>query len=109
MIYLSSAVTALIGTIIGALVTASISIIAAWWRKHKAENDLLLILARAFLKPQYDKEIARGYTTADDIEVFEPMYQFYNKRGGNGVIDRLHKQIVNLPTKGDPDEVPFER
>lgn len=95
IIYVSTILQYLLTAALGAL----IGFLGNVWRMHRAEDQLLLCMARADLKAKYDEETARGFTTADDIEVYEPMYRFYHKRGGNGVIERLHKQVSELPIK----------
>ena len=95
MIYVSTALQYLLTAALGALIGFLINV----WRMHKAEDQLLLCIARANLKSKYDEEISRGYTTMDDTEVYEPMYEFYSKRGGNGVIKRLHAKVKELPIK----------
>ena len=97
MLYVSGAIAALISAIIGALVGGIIGYLGKRMKMEQAEDDLLLCMSRAALFAHYQEVIERGHSVPQEIEVYEPMYQAYNARGGDGVIDRLHEQVKSLP------------
>lgn len=97
MVYLSGAIAALISAIIGAVVGGLVGYLGKRRKMERAEDELLLCMSRAQLYSHYVEVISRGHTTAQEIEVYEPMFDAYNRRGGNGVIDRLHGQVKHLP------------
>ena len=99
-VYVSGAIAALISAIIGAVVGGLVGYLGKRRKMERAEDELLLCMSRAQLYSHYVKVIARGHTTAQEIEVYEPMYDAYNRRGGNGVIERLHGQVKHLPIEG---------
>lgn len=98
-VYISGAIMALVTGVVGAVLGAVVGYIKLQRKQARAEDDLLLCLSRAELKRQYDAEIARGFVNTSDVEVYEPMYDAYTRRGGNSVIERLHSQVKNLPIK----------
>lgn len=99
MVYISGAIAALISAVIGAVVGGVIGYFGKRRALEQAEDDLLLCMSRAQLYSHYCDVIARKYTTAQEVDVYEPMYSAYNRRGGDGVIDRLHEQVKVLPIK----------
>lgn len=98
-VYVSGAVAALISAIIGAVVGGLVGYLGKHRKMEQAEDDLLLCMSRATLFSHYQDVIARGHSVPQEIEVYEPMFQAYNARGGDGVIDRLHSQVEELPIK----------
>lgn len=100
-VYVSGAIAALISAIIGALVGGIIGYLGKRRKMEQAEDDLLLCMSRAALLSHYQEVIERGHSVPQEIEVYEPMWQAYNARGGDGVIDRLHEQVTELPIKPD--------
>lgn len=101
MVYISGAIAALISAIIGALVGGIIGYLGKRRKMEQAEDDLLLCMSRAALFAHYQEVIERGHSVPQEIEVYEPMWQAYNARGGDGVIDRLHEQVKALPINPD--------
>lgn len=99
MLYVSGALAALISAVIGAVVGAVIGYLSKRRLQEQAEDDLLLCMSRATLFSHYQDVLARGHSVPQEIEVYEPMYRAYNARGGDGVIDRLHSQVEELPIK----------
>lgn len=99
MLYVSGAIAALISAVVGAVVGAVIGYLSKRRLQERAEDDLLLCMSRAQLFSHYQDVIARGYSVPQEIEVYEPMWAAYHARGGNGVIDRLHDQVKQLPIK----------
>lgn len=68
------------------------------FKTKKAENDLLLCIARAQLYTRYRDVLRRGFTTTEEVEVYEPMYKAYHNSHGNGVITRMHDRVSdNIP------------
>ena len=54
---------------------------------------------RADLFDHYTKTIEAGFTTPHEIEVWEPIFQDYKRGKGDGVIDRLHDEVTELPIR----------
>lgn len=98
-VYVSGAIAALISAVIGAVVGGLVGYLGKRRKMERAEDELLLCMSRAQLYSHYVDVIARKYTTAQEVDVYEPMYSAYNRRGGDGVIDRLHEQVKVLPIK----------
>ena len=65
------------------------------FKAKKAENDLLLCIARAQLYTRYRDVLRRGFTTTEEDEVYEPMYKAYHNSHGNGVITRMHNRVAD--------------
>lgn len=100
-VYVSGAIAALISAIIGAVVGGLVGYLGKRRKMERAEDDLLLCMSRAALFSHYQEVIERGHSVPQEIEVYEPMWQAYNARGGDGVIDRLHEQVKALPINPD--------
>ncbi len=98
-VYVSGAIAALISAIIGAFVGGLVGYLGKKRKLEQAEDDLLLCMSRASLFAHYQDVISRGFSVPQEIEVYEPMWQAYHARGGDGVIDRLHDQVKALPIK----------
>lgn len=56
-------------------------------------------LLRAQLIADYDKYSDMGYAPIHARENFENCYQKYHKLGKNGVMDDIHKKLLQLPTE----------
>lgn len=100
-VYISGAIMALVTGVVGAVLGAVVGYICKHMKMERAEDDLLLCMSRATLFSHYQDVIARGHSVPQEIEVYEPMFQAYNARGGDGVIDRLHEQVKTLPINPD--------
>lgn len=98
-VYVSGAIGALISALIGAVVGGLVGYLGKRRKMEQAEDDLLLCMSRAALFSYYQEVIERGHSVPQEIEVYEPMWQAYNARGGDGVIDRLHSKVEELPIK----------
>lgn len=89
-------------TIIG--VPSIISIIAwaikQWMniRKIMAAHQIQL---RDTLMTKYKKYMKYGGITAEDMELWEAMYQSYHSLGKNGVMDARREQLIALPVVDD--------
>lgn len=94
-IYLNTFVLALVsglgGTVLGLLI--------GFFKKEKAFRKAQTNHNRADLFDHYNKVIAKGFTTPYEIEIWEPLFEEYKAGGGDGVIDRLHGQVKELPIK----------
>lgn len=66
--------------------------------KHEAaiENGILCIL-RKHLMDEHDCWMAKGYITSTALESFLAMYKAYKILGGNGMIDHMEEEILDLP------------
>lgn len=72
------------------------------WAKTKSErNDtedrLLLQVAKNQLVYQGRKYLKRGYITMDEYEEYESEFSVYKSLGGNGLAQRVFKQVDDLP------------
>lgn len=73
--------------------------------KNNAEKELLIGIAHdriMFLGMSY---ISRGYITKDEYEnLYQYLYNPYQKAGGNGSAEHIMKQVDKLPIgKGEDD------
>lgn len=91
----SELLTEFLGAVIAAVVGGASASIVMLFNTKKAENDLLLCLARAQLHTHYRDVLGRGFTTTEEVEVYEPMYNAYRNSHGNGVIARMHDRVAD--------------
>ncbi len=73
------------------------------YRKRREEeeairNDLHIGTARVMLMEFYKHAMKKGYYTAEERDVYHPLFLAYKAGGGDGVIDDLEEKIVQLPT-----------
>ncbi len=70
-----------------------------------AKIDLLMaahqIQLRDSLMSKYKKYMKYGGITAEDMELWEDMYQRYHALGKNGVMDARRDQLLQLPVVED--------
>lgn len=70
-----------------------------------AKIDLLMaahqIQLRDTLMNKYKKYMKYGGITAEDMELWEAMYQSYHSLGKNGVMDARRDQLLQLPVVDD--------
>lgn len=84
-------------------VTALLGSSGIWmWVKTKSdrinsEDRLLLAVARNQLVKQGREYLKRGYITMDEYEEYEDNYKLYSDLGGNGLAQRIFKQVDDLP------------
>lgn len=62
-----------------------------------AEKKMLLGLGRDRLYEKLEACLARGYTTADELENIEALYVPYRELGGNGTCERMYERVNALP------------
>lgn len=85
------------------LITTLLSGPGIWaWAKtrttrNKAEDRLLLQVAKTQLVDQGREYLKRGYITMDEYEEYEAEYQVYSDLGGNGLARRVFKHVDELP------------
>ena len=93
--YLNTFIVAIVsglgGTVLGLLI--------GFFKKEKAFRKAQTNHNRADLFTHYNEVIANGYTTPYEIEIWEPLFEEYKAGGGDGVIDRLHEEVKELPIK----------
>lgn len=65
--------------------------------RNNTEDKLLLSVARSMLVDQGRKYLKRGYITMDEYDEYEDHYKLYSSLGGNGLAQRVFKQVDNLP------------
>lgn len=95
--YLNTIIDYILAAVTGGALTA----VAQWFRKSRAQDKLLLCLARDRLNTIYDESIRNGHITVDTIEISEPMFVAYKANGGDGIIDAKHAEVAKLPVKED--------
>lgn len=73
----------------------------AWAKTKRERNDtedkLLLQVAKNQLVYQGRKYLKRGYITMDEYEEYESEFSVYKTLGGNGLAQRVFKQVDDLP------------
>lgn len=62
-----------------------------------------LAMVRALLYMNYEAARERGYYGLHDREVYHSLWLQYKNMGGNGIMDEIQKEIVQLP-KYPPEE-----
>lgn len=65
--------------------------------RNNSEDRLLLQVAKNQLVSQGRKYLKRGYVTMDEYEEYESEYKVYASLGGNGLAQRVFKQVDELP------------
>lgn len=66
-------------------------------QKHTFKQATLGLMRIALLQ-NYRHAKRQGYYTLDEREVYHPLYLAYKDLGGDGIIDRIRDEIVDLPT-----------
>lgn len=64
--------------------------------KVKANDELLLGLARITLMQSTEKALDRGNTTTDEYDVINQLYTAYAQMGGNGTVKHLFERYETL-------------
>lgn len=71
-------------------------------KQSNSSKEVTQVALRRMLKIQLLSEhrrmLQRGFTTYTDLEVWVEVYEQYRDLGGNGVVDKLHEEVVSLPT-----------
>ena len=93
--YLNTFIVAIISGIGG----AALGLLIGIFKKERAFRKTQTNHNRADLFTHYNEVIATGYTTSYEIEIWEPLFEEYKAGGGDGVIDRLHHEVAELPIK----------
>lgn len=74
-------------------------------KEQEAKIDLLMaahqIQLRDSLMSKYKKYMKYGGITAEDMELWESMYQSYHSLGKNGIMDTRREQLLQLPVVDD--------
>lgn len=94
-VYLNTFIVGLISGLGG----TALGLLIGFFRKERAFRRTQTNHNRADLFEHYNKVIANGYTTSYEIEIWEPLFEEYKAGGGDGVIDRLHHEVAELPIK----------
>lgn len=94
-VYLSTFILAVVSGLGG----AAVGLLVGFFKKERAFRRSQTNHNRADLFDHYTRVIATGYTTPYEIEIWEPLFQDYKDGGGDGVIDRLHEEVKELPIK----------
>lgn len=61
----------------------------------KADDDLILGLARLTLKNSIETALERGYTTTGEYDVIYELFTAYINKGGNGTVKHLFNDRYN--------------
>lgn len=72
--------------------------------KRRKENNALIkgalqAISRQQLITEHDRLTAQGCASYQAKSTWTNLYEYYEKLGTNGVMERYHKDIINLPTK----------
>lgn len=85
---------------LSALISGLFGIINNRSKLRNNENRLLMGIAYAEIIEQAQKYINRGYITIDEFKELEHyFYQPYKNMGGDGTVEKLMKEVGNLPTE----------
>lgn len=68
-------------------------------RQSEVHYKALVCLLRSELIKIYSKYKGKESCSLIDKENFESLYQMYKELGGNGVIEHIRDEILNLPTE----------
>ncbi len=52
----------------------------------------------------YDIAMENGFISLEMKQNFENLYKNYHALGKNGVMDQIHDEVMNLPTRFEPNE-----
>lgn len=91
----------------GSMLLASSGVFSYLLKRHSKNNAATkLIMALAYFK-SYEMAIVyveRGYVTKDELEDFEKyIFQPYKELGGNGVLEKIMNDVMNLPLRFSHD------
>ena len=89
--------TALISTLVGVIVTATVGNFKNGRAKNKATQSGLQSLLRAEIIRQHEKYTERGYCPIYAKDALRREYESYHLLGGNGVITDLYNDLIKLP------------
>lgn len=115
-----SGIFSLIQTIFSAVLGMVVGILTAKINRHtdeveklekrqKAGNDALKCLVRKSIIDLHDQHVNQGVPmTVERIHELTELHESYKILGGNGVIDKIYEELMNIPTtvigKEDADE-----
>lgn len=72
-------------------------------RKHNEEYEALKEGVQAMLRAQmineYNKALDKGYAAVHTKEAFENVYNKYHTLGVNGVMDGIHIEFMEMPSR----------
>ena len=71
-------------------------------QQQKNTNRVIL---RMLLRARGELYLKRGYATLAEKDDFEACYMEYHNNGGNGVMDPLHDDVIDLPAADGRDSV----
>lgn len=94
---LTTIITAIISTTVGAVVTALIARAKLGKVKYKAIQDGLQSLLRAEIIRQNEKYVERGYCPIYAKDALRRVYEAYHALGSNGVMTDLYNDVMQLP------------
>lgn len=67
----------------------------------KARDDALTCLLRVKLIEYHDRYMCRGSIPSYALDNYESMFSAYHALGGNGMISRMHEEVLDLPVNQD--------
>ena len=96
-------------TLINVSITAIVSLLASNYAQGKinlskknkkrtaARDNALTCLLRVKLIEYHDRYMEKGSIPSYALENYEHMYSAYHDLGGNGMVARMHEEILELP------------
>ena len=66
-------------------------------QQQKETNKAIL---RILLRTMGEKYMKRGYASLAEKDDFEECYKQYHNNGGNGIMDALREDVLDLPQEG---------
>lgn len=106
---MNEVIVELVKAVLSAAIPAAVGYMLAWIRakqidqrkadsEYKAIKDGMQAILRDRLIYYHGHYTEKGYAPIFARENFVHMYESYKELGGNGVIEDIHKQFMELPT-----------
>ncbi len=70
---------------------------AEYKEKVVAFNDAVICLLRVQMIEYHDKYCAKGSIPSYVLENYEHLFKAYTALGGNGMMKRMHSEVLELP------------
>lgn len=93
----TTAITAIVSGVVGALIAALIKTLKGNHAKQRAIMSGLQSMLRGEIVKQHEKYTERGYCPVYAKDALTRQYESYHDLGGNGVITELYHEIMELP------------
>ena len=70
----------------------------------ETDNQRTIVSLRSTIWRIYEEVIIRGYTTSDELKVFEECITVYTAAGGNDIVhDKFRPEVLKLPIRSEAD------